>query len=409
MDDQRYASVGTQSPLERLMVSAAAILEAIPDAVVAAARDGRIVFVNSLAEQLFGYTRAELVGRPVETLWPERVREHYLRNMALYFETDRPFHFSTETWGLRRDGSEFAGEMSFGTIDSGEGPLLLAIGRDITARRVADARVRAVARLGERALGGADPANLAAEAVDLLRDTLPLAGVTIRLADEPPTVSDMYTGPAGMVLPLGTGDELLVAPMRTLADDEMSYLRAVAHTLSVALARLREEERIRHDSVHDPLTGLPNRTLLRSHLERALARSQREGTTTGVLFVDLDGFKQVNDLHGHSVGDAVLVEVGARMRAAVRPTDTVARVGGDEFVVVCEPIDEPAAFALSRRLLEAISAPLQIAGVQHDLSASIGIALGCSGADAMLRDADSAGYRAKAGGRSRVELYRRPG
>ena len=406
MHEREDAPAGTEPTLDRLRVAPTAILEGIPDAVVATDRDGRIVYVNALTEAMFGYARGELIGSPVELLWPPRERMRYRRNMELYFATDHPLRFSTEAWGVRRDGTEFPGEMSWGVIETTDGPLLLAIGRDISDRRAADERVRAVARLGERALVAADPADLAAEAVQLLRATLPLAGVAIGLAGGAHIASEPFSEAASLALPLGTGDELIVAPMRALSDDEMSHVRAVAQTLSIALARLREADRIRHDAVHDPLTGLANRILLQEHLERALARSERDGTQTGVLFVDLDAFKQVNDVHGHAVGDAVLTAVGARMRAVVRPSDTVARVGGDEFVIVCEAIDEGSAITLSRRLLAAISTPLVLDGAEHELSASIGVALGYCDPDTLLRNADSAGYRAKAGGRSRVELHR---
>jgi PAS domain S-box-containing protein len=161
---------------DELLLAPAAILEGLPDAVVAAARDGRIVFVNALAEELFGYPREELLGQPVQTLWPERLRERYTRNIQLYFATEHPLRFSTEAWGLRRDGSEFVGEMSWGIVETTAGPLLLAIGRDITERRAAEGRLRAVAAMGERALAGTHLADLAAEAVELMRTTLPIGG-----------------------------------------------------------------------------------------------------------------------------------------------------------------------------------------------------------------------------------------
>ncbi len=397
---------GPPLELEGLTVAADAVLEGIPDAVVAADRDGRIVFVNALTEELFGYPRAELVGQSVDVLWPERVRELYRSNMERYFEIEHPLRFVAETWGLRRDGIEFVGEMSWGVIETSRGPLLLAVGRDISARRAAEVRVRASATLGERALIVAEPASLAAEALELLRETLPLAGAAIRWSGERSPRAWPFTEPGRIVLPLTTGDQLVIVPTRHLRDDELSHLRAVAHTLSIAFARQRERERMRHESVHDPLTGLANRILLSEQLEHALARSARDGTATGVLFVDLDNFKQVNDAHGHAVGDDVLAAVGARMLSAVRPTDTVARLGGDEFVVVCESIDEQSALELSKRLLEAISAPLFVGGEPYEISASIGIAVGHGDASALLRDADAAGYRAKANGRRRVELYR---
>jgi diguanylate cyclase (GGDEF)-like protein len=145
--------------------------------------------------------------------------------------------------------------------------------------------------------------------------------------------------------------------------------------------------------------------LLRDRLEHALARSERERGATAVLFVDLDNFKHVNDAHGHAAGDAALVELGKRLQTAIRPGDTIARIGGDEFVAVCEHVDENSALAVGRRLLEAIQRPFAAGDVEHELSASIGIALGHSGADALLANADAATYRAKAAGRGRIELF----
>ena len=125
-----------------------------------------------------------------------------------------------------------------------------------------------------------------------------------------------------------------------------------------------------------------------------------------MLFVDLDNFKQVNDVHGHAAGDAALVELGRRLQTAVRPGDTIARIGGDEFVAVCEHVDEESALAVGRRLLEAIRMPFSTSNAQHELSGSIGIALGHAGPDQLLATADAATYRAKAAGRGRIELAR---
>src|SRR5215210_3416816 len=149
------------------------LLAGLPDAIVGARRDGSIVFVNPLAEELFGYSEAELLGKPISMLWPERVRDRYERNSALYFQLEYPLRFSARAYGLRRDGSEFVGEMSWGIVHDEEGPMLLAVGRDITERLEAERRLRrqseeqaAVAALGERALRGVAPADLAREAVE---------------------------------------------------------------------------------------------------------------------------------------------------------------------------------------------------------------------------------------------------
>jgi diguanylate cyclase (GGDEF)-like protein/PAS domain S-box-containing protein len=386
------------------MAPVLAIVHGLPDATVGSGPDGRIVFANALAGELFGYDPAEMVGRHVQMLWPERVRERYLRNMRLYFATEHPMRFTIEAWGLRADGTEFVGEMSWGIVDTPDGPLLLAIGRDISARRAAERRLRAVSALGERALAGAPLEELAADAVEQLRLLLPLERAELRAGE---TVA--YGGESTahtLRLKLGPEAELATWFSRKIDDDEASFVRAVASILGTALVRLRSEERMRHEALHDPLTGLANRTLLRDRLDHALARSAREGTPTGVLFVDLDEFKHVNDRFGHAAGDAVLAEVGRRLRAAVRPVDTVARLGGDEFVVVCEAVDEDVALALGRRLDAAIRRPLGVSGSEQRLTASIGIALGSDDADSMLAAADAAVYQAKAAGRGRVELRR---
>ena len=394
-----------EATLGELRIAPATILESLPDAVVASAADGRIVFVNSLAEELFGHEREDLLGCPVETLWPERLRDRYADVMERAFAIGHPLRFTGEAWGLRRDGSEFIGEMSWGVVEGTGGPLLLAIGRDISQRHASEKRWRGLATISQHALAGGDPAVLATDALELMRTNLPICGAEVRLATGTVLASTGVLTDEATERSIGSGDELLIAPERELTDEEMSLLHAVADVLATALARLRGEERMRHDAVHDPLTGLANRTLLRDRLEQALARSRRKGGASGLLFVDLDNFKQVNDEYGHATGDAVLVELGKRLQRAVRPSDTVARLGGDEFVVVCEELDEQTAVALGRRLHQALEQPLVIGGIEHKLSASIGIALGQTDPDGLLGNADAAVYRAKAHGRGRVELF----
>lgn len=406
MEEENVAKTGggrEDEGLDNLLVAPAAILERLPDAVVAADRAGRIVFVNALAEELFGYPRDELLGRPVQTLWPARVRERYVRNMELYFATEHPLRFSTAAWGVRRDGSEFIGEMSWGILETTGGPILLAVGRDVSERRAAEARLRAVAAIGERALAGADPADLAGQAIALLRTLLPVDGAALSMSDGSRLAGSWSVSEPEVRLSVGDGAELLISPTRSLNLTELGFARAVANTLATALARLRSEEQTRYEALHDPLTGLANRTLLHDRLQHALAR--RERGATAALFVDLDNFKQVNDAHGHATGDTVLVEIARRLNTAVRPGDTIARLGGDEFVAVCEGIDVEAALVVGRRLQDAIELPLRTDEHEHRLTASIGIALGDSDPDALLADADAASYRAKAAGRGRIEVF----
>ena len=339
-------------------------------------------------------------------LWPERERARYTRNMELYFATEHPVRFSTEAWGRRRDGSEFMGEMSWGIVQSTEGPLLLAVGRDISKRRAAEARSRAIAALAERALGGAGVSELAGEAIDVMRSVLPVRAACIVLRDGSMPASYGSLREMAIRQPIGAAGEVMVAPNRELDEDELDLVSSTANILATALVRLRGEERMRHEAVHDALTGLANRTLLGDRLEHALGRSKRDGLQTAVLFIDLDNFKQINDTYGHAIGDIVLVEFSNRLRTAVRPGDTVARFGGDEFVVICEGIDEESAVVVAWRLQDAIRQPVYGGGAQHWLSASIGISLGDCDAEALIGRSDTAVYRAKAVGGGHVEVHR---
>jgi diguanylate cyclase (GGDEF)-like protein/PAS domain S-box-containing protein len=166
---------------------------------------------------------------------------------------------------------------------------------------------------------------------------------------------------------------------------------------------LRElTDQLAEQAVRDPLTGLANRSLLEERLRAVLARDARTGETTGVLFLDLDGFKAINDEHGHLLGDAVLRTVASRLRSAVRPSDTVARLGGDEFVVVVEGATQEGIDVLADRLREAIEAPIAAGDLDLTVGVSVGAALAVGGAldpATLLARADRAMYADKRGTR----------
>lgn len=176
--------------------------------------------------------------------------------------------------------------------------------------------------------------------------------------------------------------------------------------------RIKVQEQLRYDAVHDALTGLPNRNLLMERLDLAIQRSQQNPNYSfAVLFLDLDHFKVVNDSLGHLAGDALLVTIAQRLQDTLGPTDLAARLGGDEFVVLLEEIQgiqDPVRAA--EQILQALGAPLNILDRSVYTSSSIGVVLGCpdyQNASELLRDADTAMYRAKASGRSRYEIFNR--
>jgi diguanylate cyclase (GGDEF)-like protein/PAS domain S-box-containing protein len=191
-----------------------------------------------------------------------------------------------------------------------------------------------------------------------------------------------------------------------LHDPDVEGVILAVHDIS---DRKRVERDLSHQAFHDALTELPNRALFRDRVEHALRRTTRSGLDVATLYLDLDGFKNVNDSLGHDAGDDLLRQVAARLVDAVRSVDTVARLGGDEFAVLIEASATPLpeAITVAERILQALSMPFQISGSRISLSASVGIAASDSdsSADTLVRNADIAMYRAKSNGKAQWVAY----
>jgi diguanylate cyclase (GGDEF)-like protein/PAS domain S-box-containing protein len=207
--------------------------------------------------------------------------------------------------------------------------------------------------------------------------------------------------------PDGNERILSVACSRLASDGHDTRLGMLWMVSDVTAAR-QAEITLRHQALHDPLTGLANRYLLLDRLDMADARQRRaDAPSTAVLFLDLDGFKSVNDSRGHEAGDELLVELASRLTSAVRATDTVGRLGGDEFAVICEDTSEEGAMVVASRIHEALLEPIVVMQDPLPVSASIGVAM-CPPNDFsdLLRLADAAMYTAKESGGARTELHR---
>ncbi|WP_055751511.1 bifunctional diguanylate cyclase/phosphodiesterase [Frankia sp. AvcI1] len=216
-----------------------------------------------------------------------------------------------------------------------------------------------------------------------------------------------YTSP-GTVLPAGVG---------AFTDSERSFVAAVAGVLGAAAARFAAEREIRYRSQHDMLTGLPNRASLLERLRSSLAADHRAGAgegragagRTGVVFVDLDSFKSVNDTYGHLAGDVLLRTVAGRLRAAVRPCDVVARLAGDEFAVLCTQVESVETVErVAARILAGLAEPVTIDATTVTVTASAGVAVsgpGLTDPDRLLNASDIAMYAAKRAGAGRCVVH----
>jgi diguanylate cyclase (GGDEF)-like protein len=202
-----------------------------------------------------------------------------------------------------------------------------------------------------------------------------------------------------------TRDEEPLAPLRVVRNDEVGHLTAAFNRLLDKL--LETQAALRNMAHHDTLTGLPNRSLLTDVLMRALARARRNGTEVAVLFIDLDGFKPINDAHGHACGDEALQQVARRLTSAIRHADTVARIGGDEFVILLSDLaagDRAGVQEVADKCLGTFAQPFHAQGHACRLGASVGIAMGHGDTppDTLLSAADTAMYSAKQAGKGQV-------
>ncbi|WCB96665.1 hypothetical protein DSM104299_05430 [Baekduia alba] len=193
---------------------------------------------------------------------------------------------------------------------------------------------------------------------------------------------------------------------RVFTRAEQDMLSSFAEHASLALTDARRVDTMLHQALHDALTGLPNRALFTDRIQHALTQGRRRGTACGVIFLDLDRFKTVNDSLGHAAGDELLVAVARRIDESLRSADTAARLGGDEFAVLLEDLSGvEEAGLVAERISDALTAPIEVQGREVYVKASIGIAVGRSVASELLRQADVAMYRAKAEGKGRTLVY----
>ncbi|MFA6311492.1 MAG: EAL domain-containing protein [Sterolibacterium sp.] len=410
-----------------------AILETSHDAVVVTDARGVITYANLAVEQVFGRTPEELIGSEVFMLYPERVRKTHFDAMIRYLTNgvlDKGWQ-SIETWALQKSGKEFPVELSVNYIRLPNGDMFAGFFRDLTARRemLEDLRLR------NRAIESASEAIMISDAQAYDHPTIYVNPAFERLTgyamDEAlgrngrilldNEVGQQQTDALRHLLKEGREGTVVLKCFRKNGDvfwNELSVSPVrnsqgtVTHSISIfkdVTERKREEESLVRNAQYDGLTGLPNGILFLDRLQHAISSALRHERMVGVLFIDIDHFKTVNDTFGRNSGDRVLLEAAQRLLGGLRDGDTVARLGSDEFVLLLDELErEDDIEPLAERIMSSMSKAFMVEGQEIFISASIGASVfprdGEDGQE-LIRNADLAMYRAKQYGRNIFQAF----
>jgi diguanylate cyclase (GGDEF)-like protein/PAS domain S-box-containing protein len=431
------------------------IVDFLLDAVCMVDAQGCFVYVSAAFERIFGYAPEEVVGRPMLELVHPEDREGTL-------QAARQSKTGYENRYVRKDGKVV--HIMWSARWSEADQLRVAVARDITARKMAELRQAALYAISEAAHSTQDMLSLFRRIHQIIDGLLPARNFFVALYDRehgelsfPYFVDERSPAPAPRAPDagalsaqvVGAGKTLLLTPESPAQADRIgvvdgrdalywlgvplagaagtigalvvqSYsggaqytehdrdlLQFVSTQVADAIERKRLQARLEQIALYDPLTQLPNRPLLHDRLGTAMARARREHGLLALLYLDLDGFKQVNDAQGHAAGDQLLQEAARRMIRCLRSSDTVARIGGDEFVVLLERIAlADHAELVAEKLRAELLRPFALRGVEMRIRASIGIAIfpqhGATQKE-LLQRADEAMYRAKKAGGNRVQ------
>ena len=412
----------------------ACFIDLLMDAVCAVDIEGRFVFVSAACERIFGYTQAELIGMPMINLVLPADRERTLKAASEIMGGQPKPYF--ENRYVRKDGQvvHIMWSARWSEVDQ----LRIAVARDITERKLAESRQAALYAISEAAHATADLLALFQRVHRIVGEWLPAENFCVALYDEQrdqlsfpyyiddrrqphsvdhhctevvrsgqPLLLNIDGAPSSLGVPLssqnGTIGALLVKSSggERYTEYDRELLQFVSAQVAAAIERKQLQARLEYMARYDQLTRLPNRGFLQERLKDALARARRECGHLALLYVDLDKFKQVNDSFGHAVGDLLLQEVARRLQQCVRETDTVARIGGDEFVILLEHLQQPEhANRVADKIRSLLGEPVPWEGCDLSIVPSIGIALypeNGEEAQQLFKHADEAMYGVKRG------------
>lgn len=430
-------------------------MDLLLDAVCVVDREGHFLFVSAASEQIFGYKPEEMIGRAVIDFVHPGDRERTLQAVNEILEGDLKPYF--ENRYVRKDGK--IARIMWSARWSESQQIRVAVARDVTERKRAESMQTAIYAISEAANAPGDVDALFQRIHEVVDDLLLATNFIVALYDAendeisfpyqahpyseasipqtlkshtltaqviragqpllltPETAASVLSQLDAVVSPdvlnwlgvplesaSGISGALVVLSSADgvhFTERDRNLLQFVAVQVVAALERKRMHSRLEHMALHDQLTDLPNRTLFLDRLQTALTKARREQTRLAVLFLDLDKFKQVNDTHGHTVGDYLLQDVARRLTRCARESDTVGRIGGDEFIMLVDSIKrfEDAAI-VTGKISVTLSEPYKLAKVTLQITPSIGVAVYPeNGEDAheLIRYADNAMYQIKKG------------
>lgn len=416
-------------------LSQVSFIDLLLDAICVVDRNGRFVYVSAACERIFGYEQDELIGQPVMALVHPTDRARTLQAAAEIMAGEPKFNF--ENRYVRKDGRVV--HISWSARWSQTYQLRVAVARDITERKNAELRQQAIFAISEAAHGAEDLLELFKCVHMLIGQWLPALNFSVALCDQDQgTISFPYhiddhkhlqltevrvlseevirsgqavlrcgeASSSWLCVPLVTPSGIIGALVvkSSLGDERYSeshkeLLQFVSTQVAAAIERKQLINRLQFLAQYDALTQLPNREFFYERLKSALARAQREQACLAVLFIDLDHFKAVNDNYGHAIGDALLQQIAQRLKQSVRESDTVARMSGDEFVLILESLRQPEdASIVAEKIRQNLSQPLLIEGQTLSIFPSIGFAVYPDHGEQfrqLLCHADTAMYRDK--------------
>jgi len=403
------------------------LLDAVGESVIALDLEGRVLYWNRAAEEMYGWTSEEAMGRRLTKMVVSEDLQGLAEEIMAEVREGRAWTGQLEV--RRRDGTTFAVEGTDTPVFGEDGGLVCVIGvlRDITERKKAEERLREAEERYRTLVERVPAVTYVQQATAPGAVTYVSPQMKELLGYEPEECTSDQGHWLKVIHPEDlervleedrrvneTGEPFSIEYRQFAKDGRIVWIRDEAtlvrdgqgkasYWLGVqtdVTERKILEDRLRHQAFHDALTDLPNRQLFMDRLGHALARTQRrQGRRVAVLFMDLNDFKSINDSLGHEAGDLLLVAVAERLKECLRPEDTLARFGGDEFVVLLEDVDGPEeAVRVAGRITEALREPFVMEDRELYVSASIGIALGQNRTESpedLLRKADTAMYEAK--------------